>query len=195
MTSWPAARGWNKRIEGGSISTSRNDSPPCLNPLASQLLQLLSSHGLLYLCLGWLRWPVTRINKREVGPRLASLHPIARPPPQSVRYLHLYGVHTLRPLMMMLLQTSVLWTPPLARKGEGAKATEVAEVGKARIVPILPDPLLLVEGEGKRRMYFLVKSRSQSLVGKRAIQVMSPMPSDSGLGASPITGTTMRTLT
>ena len=46
-----------------------------------------------------------------------------------------------------------------------------------------------------RRMDFLVKSRSQSLVGKRAIQAMSLMPSDSGLGASPITGTTMRTLT
>ena len=66
---------------------------------------------------------------------------------------------------------------------------------EARMVPIPPDPLLLVEGEGKRRMDFLAKSRSQSLVGKRAIQVMSLMPSDSGLGASPITGTTMRTLT
>ena len=66
---------------------------------------------------------------------------------------------------------------------------------KAQIVPILPDPLLLVEGEGKRRMDFLVKSRFLSLVGKRAIQAMSLMPSDSGLGVSPITGTTMRTLT
>ena len=65
---------------------------------------------------------------------------------------------------------------------------------KAWIVPILPDPLLLAEGEGKR-MDFLVKSRSQSLVGKRAIQATSPMPSDSGLGVSPITETTMRTLT
>ena len=36
---------------------------------------------------------------------------------------------------------------------------------------------------------------SKSLVGKRAIQVMSLMPSNSGLGASPTTGTTMRTLT
>ena len=66
---------------------------------------------------------------------------------------------------------------------------------KAQIVPILPGPLLLVEREEKRRMDFLVKSRSQSLVGKRAIQAMSPMPSDSELGASPITETTMRTLT
>ena len=62
---------------------------------------------------------------------------------------------------------------------------------KARIVPTLPDPLLLVEGEGKRRMDFPVKSKSQSLVGKKAIQAMSLLPSDSGLGASPITGTTM----
>ena len=66
---------------------------------------------------------------------------------------------------------------------------------KARIAPTLPDPLLLVEGEGKRRMDFLAKSKSQSLVGKRAIQAMSLMPSDSGLGASPTTGTTMRTPT
>ena len=64
-------------------------------------------------------------------------------------------------------------------------------MAKAQIVPILPDPLLLVAGEGKRKMDFLAKSRSQSLVGKRTIQVMSPMPSDSGLGASPITGTTI----
>ena len=95
----------------------------------------------------------------------------------------------------MQLQMQVWWTPPLARKGEGAEATEVAEVVKAWIVLILPDPLLLAEGEGKRRMDFLVKSRSQSLVEKRAIQAMSPMPSDSGLGASPIPETTMRTLT
>ena len=66
---------------------------------------------------------------------------------------------------------------------------------KARIAPTPPDPPLLAEGEGKRKMDFLAKSKSQSLVGKRAIQAMSLMPSDSGLGASPITGTTMRTLT
>ena len=68
-------------------------------------------------------------------------------------------------------------------------------MAKARIAPIPPDPLLLVEGEGKRRMDFLAKSRFWSLVGKRAIQAMSPMPSGSGLGASPVTGTTMKTLT
>ena len=86
-------------------------------------------------------------------------------------------------------------TPPLTRKGEGAGATEVAEVVKAQIALTPPDPLLLVEVEGKRKMDFLVKPKSQSLVGKKAILAMSPMPSDSRLGASPTSGTTMRTLT
>ena len=59
---------------------------------------------------------------------------------------------------------------------------------KAHIALTPPDPLLLVEVEGKRKMDFLAKSRSQSLVERRAIQAMSLMPSDSGLGASPTTG-------
>ena len=66
---------------------------------------------------------------------------------------------------------------------------------KAQIALTLPDPLLLVEVEGKRKMGFLAKSRSQSLVEEKATQAMSLMPSDSGLGASPTIGTTMRTLT
>ena len=74
-------------------------------------------------------------------------------------------------------------------------ATEVAEVGKAQTALTPSDPLPLEEVEGKRKMDFLAKSKSQSLVGKRAIQVRSLMPSDSGLGASPTTGTTMRTFT
>ena len=66
---------------------------------------------------------------------------------------------------------------------------------RARIALTLPEPLLLAEVEGKRRMDFLAKSRSQSLGEKGAIQAMSLMPLDSGLGASPTIGTTMRTLT
>ena len=58
------------------------------------------------------------------------------------------------------------------------------------MVLIPPDPLLVVEGEGRRRKDFLAKSEFQTLVGRRAIQVMSLMPSNSGLGASPITGNT-----
>ena len=46
----------------------------------------------------------------------------------------------------------------------------------------------------KKKDGFLVKSKSQSLGEKRIIQVRSLMPSDSGLGASPTTGTTIRTL-
>ena len=66
---------------------------------------------------------------------------------------------------------------------------------KAQIALTPPDSLLLVEVEGKRKMDFLVKSRSQSLVEKKATQVMSLIPSDSGLGASPTIGIIMRTLT
>ena len=72
---------------------------------------------------------------------------------------------------------------------------EVAGVEKVQTALTPSDPLPLEEVEGKRKMDFLAKSKSQSLVGKRAIHVRSPMPSDSGLGASPTTGTTMRTLT
>ena len=97
------ARGWKKRIEGGNVCTSRNDSPLCTNLLASQLWLLLSSHRPLYQHLGWLRWPVIHTNERGVGPRPASLHPIAQPPPLLVKYLHPYGIHILRPLMMMHL--------------------------------------------------------------------------------------------
>ena len=66
---------------------------------------------------------------------------------------------------------------------------------KAQIALTPLDPLLLVGVEGKRKMDFLAKSRSQSSVEKKATQVMSLMPSDSGLGASPTIGTIMRTLT
>ena len=52
--------------------------------------------------------------------------------------------------------------PPLVRKGEGAGATEVVEVVKAQIALTPPDPLRLAEVEGKRKMDFLAKSRSQS---------------------------------
>ena len=88
-----------------------------------------------------------------------------------------------------------LWIPPLVGKGKGTGETEVAEVVRARIALTLPDPLPLVGVEGKRRMDSLAKSRSQSLVEKKAIQAMSLRPSGSGLGASPTIGTTVRTLT
>ena len=70
----------------------------------------------------------------------------------------------------------------------------VAEVVKAPTALTLSDPLPLGDAEGKRKMGFLVKSKSQSLGEKRVIQVRSLMPSGSGLGASPTTEITMNTL-
>ena len=71
----------------------------------------------------------------------------------------------------------------------------VAEVVKAltALTPLNPLPLG-VAGE-RRKMGFLAKSKSRSLGEKGVIRVRSLMPSDSGLGASPTTETTMRTLT
>ena len=62
----------------------------------------------------------------------------------------------------------VQWTPPLIRKGEGAGETKVAGVVKAQIALILPSPPPPAEVEGKRKIDFLAKSKSQSLVGRRA---------------------------
>ena len=69
--------------------------------------------------------------------------------------------------MMMQLWMQVQWTPPLKRKGEGAGETEVAEVVKAWIALILPSPPPPAEVEGKRKMDFLAKSRSQMFGGKK----------------------------
>ena len=57
----------------------------------------------------------------------------------------------------------------------------VAEVVKALMALTLSNPLSLGEAIGRRKMGFLVKSKSQSLGVKWVIQVRSPMPSDSGL--------------
>ena len=71
--------------------------------------------------------------------------------------------------MMTQLQMWVQWTPPLIRKGEETRETEVAEVVKAWIALIPSGSPLVAEVEGKRKMDFIAKSKSQSLVGKRAI--------------------------
>ena len=85
--------------------------------------------------------------------------------------------------------------PPPAGKEKGAVGAEEAKAERAptALTPSGPPPL--AEAEGRRRMGYLAKSRFQSLVGRRVIQVRSLMPSGSGLGASPTIGTTMRTLT
>ena len=50
-------------------------------------------------------------------------------------------------------------------------------------------------GRRKKKDGFSSKIQIPEFGGKKAIQAMSLMPSDSGLGVSPTTGTTMRTLT
>ena len=50
-------------------------------------------------------------------------------------------------------------------------------------------------GRRKKKDGFSSKIQIPEFGGKKAIQAMSLMPSDSGLGAPPTTGTTMRTLT
>ena len=104
------------------------------------------------------------------------------------------GVPTHRPLMTTSPQMEVWWTPPPAGKEKGAAGAEEAKAERAPTALTLSGPLPLAEAEGRRRMGFLAKSRFQSLVGRRVIQVRSLMPSGSGLGASPTIGTTMRTL-
>ena len=69
---------------------------------------------------------------------------------------------------MKQLQMQVQLTPPLIRKGEGAGETKVAEVVKAQIALIPSSPPPPVEVDEKRKIDFLAKSKSQSLVEKRA---------------------------
>ena len=56
----------------------------------------------------------------------------------------------------------------LARKGGEAEVAEVAGAATAQMVLTPLNPLLLVEGEGRRRMGFLVKSKFLSLVERKA---------------------------
>ena len=82
---------------------------------------------------------------------------------------HLHGVHILRLLMMTWFQMWAWLTLHLTRKEGGAGVTEVAGAATA-LMDLTPlNPLPLVEGEGRRRMGFLAKSKFQSLVERRAI--------------------------
>ena len=153
------------------------------------------NHGPQCLCLGWLRCQGIHLKLREGVQRMVTLCLVARPPPQLARYLLPWGVPTHRPLTTTSPQMEAWWTPPPTGKGKEATGAEEAEAERAQTALTPSDPLPPAEAEGRRKMGFLAKSRFQSLVGKRVIQVRSLMPSDSGLGASPTTGTTMRTLT
>ena len=127
------------------------------------------------------------MNERGVGQKLATPCPVALPPPPLVRYLY--------PPDDDAASEGDLGNPSSCKKGRRGRGNRVVEVGRVQIVPIPPDLLPWVEGEGKRRMDFLAKFRFQSLEEKGVIQVMLPMPFDSGPSVSPITGNTTRTLT
>ena len=153
------------------------------------------NRGLQCLRQGQLRCQGIHLRPRERVHRMVALRLVARPPHRSARYLPPWGVPTRRPLTTTSPQMEVWWTPPLAGKEKEAAGAEEAEVERAQAALTLSDPLPLAEAEGRRRMGFLAKSRSQSLVGRRVIPGRSLMPLGSGLGASPTIGTTMRTLT
>ena len=69
---------------------------------------------------------------------------------------------------------------------EGVKITEVV------VTPMIPTPL---EGGKRRRMDFLVRSKSPNLVARKDILMMWPMPLGSGPAVSLITVIIMRTPT
>ena len=84
--------------------------------------------------------------------------------------LHLLGLYRpqIHRRLSHQLQMQVQWTPPLVGKGGGAVETEAAEVVRARMALIPPSPPPPAEVDRKRKMDFLAKSKSQSLVGKGA---------------------------
>ena len=125
------------------------------------------NHGLQCLCLGQLRCQGIHLKPREGVERIVTLCLVARPPPQSARYLPPWGGPYPQTSDDDVTSDGGLVDPSSHRKGKRSCGSRGGR-----------------SGEG-----------SDSLVGKRVIQVRSLMPSDSGLGASPATGTTMRTLT
>ena len=93
---------------------------------------------------------------------------------------------TATPLMMMgypLIPLSLI--SPFAR-GTGAEGVEVTGVV---MTPMILAPL---EGGERKRMDFLVRSKSLNLVARRDILMMWPMPLGSGPTVSPTIVITMR---
>ena len=168
---------------------------PCTNPLDSQLMLPRFNRGSQCLRRGRLRCQGIHLKPRERVHRMVALRLVAQPPHRSARYLPPWGVPTRQPLMTTSPQMEVWWTPPPTGKEKGAAGAEEAKAERAKTALTPSDPPPPAEAEGRRRMGFLAKSRSQSLVVRRVIQGRSLMPSGSGLGASPTIGTTMRTLT
>ena len=83
---------------------------------------------------------------------------------------------------------------PLTRTGPFAGGVEVegVEITKVVMTPMIPAPL---EGGERRRMDFLVRSKSPNLVARKDILMMWPMPLGSGPTVSLTTMIIMRTPT
>ena len=66
----------------------------------------------------------------------------------------------------------VLLNSPLTKRGEGVEAVKAVGVAKVIRVLVTPTDLLPPMEEGKRKMDFLAKSISPSLVVRKATPVM-----------------------
>ena len=66
----------------------------------------------------------------------------------------------------------VLVNLPLTERGEGVEVVKAAAVARAMGALVTPTDLLPPMEEGKRKMDFLAKSRSPSLVVRRVTPVM-----------------------
>ena len=66
----------------------------------------------------------------------------------------------------------VLLTSPLTKRGKGVEVVKAAGVAKVMGVLVTPTGLLPPMEEGRRKMDFLAKSISPSLVQRKATPVM-----------------------
>ena len=83
---------------------------------------------------------------------------------------------------------------PLSQRSPFTRGAEVEGVKVTGVVvtPMIPAPL---EGGKRKRMDFLVRSKSPNLVARKDILMMWPMPLGSGPAVSPTTVIIMKTPT
>ena len=100
-----------------------------------------------------------------------------------------------RPLAIITPKMMMGYPPiPLSQTSPFAGGAEVEEVKVTGVVvtPMIPTP---PEGNERKRMDFLVRSKSLNLVARKDILMMWPMPLGSGPTVSPTTMIIMRTPT
>ena len=152
--------------------------PPCTNPLVSQLLTASDQH---------------EAEKR--GPK-TGLSPSHRSTTSSTGKVP-------SPIRGSYPQTSDddttsdvgLVDPSSHKKGRRSRGNRGGRSGESLDSSHSTRFSTSSRGKRKKKDGFSSKIQIPEFGGKKGIQVMSLMPSDSGLGASPTTGTTMRTLT